>query len=114
VSESPYFEQIADPVFCPSLLPISAVTNLQVLLSAQFWRDTYSLDFSTDDGFSEQELHGRNVVMNTQLNESAQRDSDDGMLLLGLLGVWQGWPDLYCKPCICRGPCSKGHPFQSF
>lgn len=81
MNESAYFEQIADPVFCPSLLPISAATNLQVLLSAQFWKDTYSLDFSTDDGFSEQDLHGRNIVMNSQLNESIKRDSDDGMLL---------------------------------
>lgn len=57
-SYSPLMDyELQDPVFCPSLLPVSAVTNLQVLLSAQFWRDTYSLDFSTDDGFSEQELH---------------------------------------------------------
>jgi hypothetical protein len=57
------FEQISDPVFCPSLLPVSAATNLQVLLSAQFWRDTYSFDFSTGDGFSEQELQGVNVMV---------------------------------------------------
>jgi len=56
-------ERISDPVFCPSLLPVSAATNLQVLLSAQFWRDAYSFDFSTGDGFSEQELQCRNVMM---------------------------------------------------
>jgi hypothetical protein len=89
-------------VFCPSLLPISAATNLQVLLSAQFWRDTYSLDFSTDDGFSEQELHGRSVVMNTQLNESVIRDPDYGMLLLVFLAR-------LARPIL---PLSKGAPIS--
>jgi hypothetical protein len=57
-------EQISDPVFCPSLLPVFAAANLQVLLSAQFWRDAYSFEFSTGDGFSEQDLQGRNVMTN--------------------------------------------------
>jgi hypothetical protein len=58
------FGHISDPVFCPLLLPVSAATNLQVLLSAQFWRDAYSFDFSIEDGFSEQELQGRKVMVN--------------------------------------------------
>jgi hypothetical protein len=64
LNESAIFEQISDPVFCPSLLPMSAAANLQVLLSTQFWRNAYSVDFSTEDGFLEQELEGRKIVMN--------------------------------------------------
>ncbi|KAJ4431502.1 hypothetical protein ANN_20100 [Periplaneta americana] len=57
-SYSPLMDyELQDPVFCPLLLPTTAATNLQLMLSTQFWRDTYSLDFTVEDGFSEQELH---------------------------------------------------------
>ncbi|XP_067012842.2 WD repeat-containing protein 11 [Anabrus simplex] len=48
--------EFQDPVFCPALLPPKAAANLQLLLSTQFWKDKYSLEFTTEDGFTEQEL----------------------------------------------------------
>ncbi|PSN34557.1 WD repeat-containing protein 11 [Blattella germanica] len=56
-SYSPLMDyELQDPIFCPSLLSVSAATNLQILLSTQFWNDSYTLDFTVDDGFSEQKL----------------------------------------------------------
>ncbi|KAJ9582833.1 hypothetical protein L9F63_022829, partial [Diploptera punctata] len=48
--------ELQDPIYCPSLLSTNAAINLEVLISSQFWKDTYSLDFTVSDGFTEQDL----------------------------------------------------------
>ncbi|GLH00339.1 Uncharacterized protein GBIM_06748 [Gryllus bimaculatus] len=52
--------EFPEPIFCPALLPSKAACVLQLLVSTQFWKDHYSLAFSTDDGFSEGELQAVN------------------------------------------------------
>ncbi|XP_071448701.1 WD repeat-containing protein 11-like [Hetaerina americana] len=46
-----------DPVYCPALLPTPVAQNLFLTLSNQSWKDKYSFEFSTHDGFSEENMH---------------------------------------------------------
>ena len=46
----------SEPIMCHSLLPNKARNNFQLMLHHQPWRESYSLDFNTEDGFSTAEL----------------------------------------------------------
>ncbi|XP_063221643.1 WD repeat-containing protein 11-like [Bacillus rossius redtenbacheri] len=56
-SVSPIMDyEFQDPVYCPLLLHGKTIVNLRLLLAGQFWKDSYSLKFTTQDGFTEQQL----------------------------------------------------------
>lgn len=55
-SSSPLIDyEFEENVYCLSLLPIRVAHNLKLLLASQFWKE-YGVDFTTEDGFKEQEL----------------------------------------------------------
>ncbi|XP_046385283.1 WD repeat-containing protein 11-like [Ischnura elegans] len=70
-----------DPVFCPALLPTPVAQNLLLVLSNQCWRDKYSFEFSTQDGFSEDNLHAVAEQL-SMLSEGVRRT-----LLAGTFGT---------------------------
>jgi hypothetical protein len=47
---------LEEPVVCHSLLSNPARNNFQTMLHHQPWRESYSLKFGEQDGFSQNEL----------------------------------------------------------
>jgi hypothetical protein len=48
--------ELEEPVVCHSLLSNPARNNFQTMLHHQPWRESYSLKFGEQDGFSQNEL----------------------------------------------------------
>ncbi|CAL4100716.1 unnamed protein product, partial [Meganyctiphanes norvegica] len=50
-----------DPIVSPYLLKAEASLNLRALMTQQSWRQQYSLDFSEEDGFTEEQIKCINI-----------------------------------------------------